>query len=52
MMDSQRQNAYLKLIRDLLECPSGQEVAILMAKPDLVDATYFLRSNSGLSGRQ
>jgi CHAT domain-containing protein len=38
MMDSQRQNAYLKLIRDLLECPSGQEVAILMAKPDLVDA--------------
>ncbi|MFB2891610.1 CHAT domain-containing protein [Aerosakkonemataceae cyanobacterium BLCC-F50] len=37
-MLSERQNAYLKLIRALLECPSGMEPEILNANRDLIDA--------------
>jgi CHAT domain-containing protein len=37
-MLSDRQNAYLKLIRALLECPSGMEPEILNANRELIDA--------------
>jgi CHAT domain-containing protein len=37
-MLSERQNAYLKLIRALLECPSGMEPEILNANRELIDA--------------
>jgi hypothetical protein len=34
----QRQDRYLKLIEQLLNCPNGQEPEILDAQPDLIDA--------------
>jgi CHAT domain-containing protein len=37
IMDEQRQQAYLKLVQALLQCESGQEEALLEARPDLVD---------------
>ncbi|MCG5061275.1 MAG: hypothetical protein KA714_25735 [Limnoraphis sp. WC205] len=36
-MDEQRVQAYLSLIQQLLNCASGEEVAILSAHPELVD---------------
>ncbi|WP_445248144.1 CHAT domain-containing protein [Microcoleus sp. OTE_8_concoct_300] len=37
-MDEQRQQAYLNLIRSLLNCPRGEENKILQANSELVDA--------------
>ncbi|MDY6940405.1 MAG: CHAT domain-containing tetratricopeptide repeat protein [Cyanobacteriota bacterium] len=37
-MDEKRIGQYLELIQALLNCPSGEEVQILQANPELVDA--------------
>ncbi len=37
-MDEQRLNAYIQLIQAILGCPSGEEMDILQANPELVDA--------------
>ena len=37
-MDEQRQQAYVKLIRNLLSCPDGEEPEILAAHQELLDA--------------
>lgn len=37
-MDEQRVQAYVELIEQLLGCPQGQEVEVLQARADLVDA--------------
>ncbi|MDJ1171371.1 tetratricopeptide repeat protein [Roseofilum sp. BLCC_M154] len=36
-MDEQRVQAYLSLIQELLDCPSGEEVTILSNHPELMD---------------
>ncbi|WP_017718791.1 CHAT domain-containing protein [Kamptonema formosum] len=36
-MDEQRLQAYLQLMKALLDCPSGEEPKILAANPDLLD---------------
>lgn len=38
MMDEQRLQAYLGLIKQLLSCASGEELAVLQRHADLVDA--------------
>jgi CHAT domain-containing protein len=38
MMNTQRQEAYINLIHTLLDCPSGEEVKVLSANQQLVDA--------------
>lgn len=37
-MTEERKQQYFELIQQLLECPNGQEPAVLDAKPDLLDA--------------
>ncbi|MFQ4168339.1 hypothetical protein [Scytonema millei] len=37
-MTEQRQDLYINLIEQLLNCPNGQEPEILDAQPDLLDA--------------
>ncbi len=37
-MNKQRKIAYLELIQSLLSCPSGEEVGVLSAHPELLDA--------------
>ena len=37
-MDEQRTEAYVKLIHEILDCPSGEEVEVLNAHPELLDA--------------
>ena len=37
-MNEARRQAYLNLIRSLLNCPSGEEKQILQANSELVDA--------------
>lgn len=37
-MTEERKQQYFELIQQLLECPNGQEPAVLNAKPDLLDA--------------
>lgn len=37
-MDEERQNAYYQIIDALLNSPSGKELEILLAQPDLFDA--------------
>jgi hypothetical protein len=41
-MNEQRQQAYLDLIKRLLNCPSGEESEILQANQDLLDAEFLL----------
>ena len=36
-MNSERQQAYLNLINQLLNCPTGEEAEVLKAHPDLLD---------------
>ncbi|MEG4320658.1 MULTISPECIES: hypothetical protein [unclassified Microcoleus] len=36
-MNSERQPAYLNLIHELLNCPTGEEAEILKSHPDLLD---------------
>ena len=36
-MNSERQQAYLNLINQLLNCPSGEEAEILNTHPELLD---------------
>ncbi len=38
MISEERQNLYLGLIDQLLQCPSGQEPEVLDAQPELLDA--------------
>ena len=40
-MDEQRVQAYLSLIQELLECPSGEELQILEAHLELVDEGFM-----------
>ncbi|MEO1432426.1 MAG: CHAT domain-containing protein [Cyanobacteria bacterium J06633_8] len=40
-MNSQRQDAYLNLIRQLLDCPVGEESEILAARRSLIDAEFL-----------
>lgn len=40
-MNEQRQQAYLDLIKKLLNCPSGEELEILQANLDLLDADFL-----------
>ncbi len=37
-MSTQRQDRYLDLIQQILQCPAGQEPEVLDAQPDLLDA--------------
>jgi hypothetical protein len=39
-MDEQRMQAYLSLIQELLECPSGEEPQILNRHQELVDEGF------------
>lgn len=41
-MDEQRQEAYLNLIDQLIECPTGQEPQVLDTQPDLLDSGLVL----------
>ena len=41
-MSEQRQQAYLNLIQQLLDCASGEEAEILAANQDLLDAEFLL----------
>ncbi|QDL06562.1 hypothetical protein DP113_00355 [Brasilonema octagenarum UFV-E1] len=41
-MNEQRQQAYLDLIKKLLNCPSEEEAEILQANLDLLDAEFLL----------
>lgn len=38
MVEQQRQNLYMDLIEQLLQCPNGQEPEVLNAHLDLIDA--------------
>ncbi len=40
-MNEPRQQAYFQLIENLLDCPSGEEAAILEAHQDLLDAGFL-----------
>ena len=40
-MDENRAQAYLQLINTLLTCPSGEELEILQANSDLLDAEFL-----------
>ncbi|CAD5937299.1 hypothetical protein NO108_02064 [Planktothrix rubescens] len=39
-MDEQRLRAYLSLIQELLDCPSGEENQIFSQHPELIDGTF------------
>lgn len=39
-MNSERENAYLNLIKQVVACPNGQEPEILSANSDLIDAGF------------
>jgi hypothetical protein len=39
-MEPSRQQAYLDLIQQLLNCPSGEEPAILKDHPELLDSDF------------
>ena len=41
-MNEQRQDAYLDLIQQLLDCPNGKEGEILAANQGLIDAEFLL----------
>ena len=41
-MNEQRQQAYLNLIQQLLDCANGEEAEILAANQDLLDAEFLL----------
>ncbi len=41
-MSEQRQQAYLSLIQQLLDCANGEEGEILAANQDLVDSDFLL----------
>ena len=40
-MNGQRTQAYVRLIEQLLSCPQGQEMEVLQAKAELVDAKFL-----------
>lgn len=40
-MNQKRQEAYLNLIQQLLDCPSGEEPEILRANQELLDADFL-----------
>ncbi len=40
-MEPSRQQAYLALIQQLLQCPSGEELAVLDSHQDLLDAEFL-----------
>ncbi|MBK1990183.1 hypothetical protein A0J48_022095 [Sphaerospermopsis aphanizomenoides BCCUSP55] len=40
-MDEQRLQAYQQLIQQLLNCPNGEEPAILEANSELLDADFL-----------
>ncbi|NEQ70362.1 MAG: CHAT domain-containing protein [Symploca sp. SIO2D2] len=40
-MNEQRQQAYFQLIQNLLDCPSGEELEILAANAELLDAGFL-----------
>jgi hypothetical protein len=40
-MNQERQEAYLNLIQQLLDCPSGKEPEILAANQELLDAGFL-----------
>jgi hypothetical protein len=39
-MNEERLLAYLSLIQELLDCPSGEENQILSQHPELIDRTF------------
>ncbi|NEO29778.1 MAG: hypothetical protein F6K36_04875 [Symploca sp. SIO3C6] len=41
-MDQKRQDDYLNLIDELINCPNGQEPEVLEAKPELMDSGLVL----------
>ena len=59
--DEQRQQQYLALVDQLLQCPNGQEPEILDRSPELLDAgfvkvlmqtaTYFAHQNNAESAK-
>ncbi len=59
--ETERQNRYFDLIDQLLQCPNGQEPAVLDAHADLLDeglvrsliqvSTYFAHENNGDAAR-